>query len=97
MVKRRQVSDQIIWTRSGDHRSEGEALIAKNAKENGRLVGNPSVIVRKYPAGTFTVLAADSEWWNDEMKFHDEWTNRGSNASDFFDYLDGAGAPAHDA
>jgi len=95
--KPKDISNQLVWTRAGDHAAEGERLLAKNRSENGHLTGNPSIIVRKFPKGVFTLLAADSGWWQDEMLLHSEWRGPLKNDASFFDYLDNAGTRRDDA
>jgi hypothetical protein len=66
-------SEQSLWVRRGDHRQDGERLITKCIRENGRLVGEPTVLLREYPKGIATVLSAAGDWWWDEMLLHPEW------------------------
>ena len=82
---------RFIWTQRGDHSREGDRLIEKNLRENGRLVGLPSVIVRKYPGGVFTLLSASGIWWRDEMRLHPAWGEPMRDEADYFDLLDGVG------
>ncbi len=96
MGKRKDISRQLIWMHPGDHTSEADQLIVKNIRENGRLIGAPSVIVRQFPKGTFTVLSADREWWEDEMRLHSDWNGPIANDSSFFDYLTEAGNRPND-
>ena len=77
-----------MWIRAGDHRPEAERLIKKNQRENGRLTGDPDVIVRNAPKGLFTVLSADAEWWDEELRLHPDWGTPIKDDGTKFDALD---------
>ncbi len=84
-------SQQLLWARKGDHVEEVELLLQKNEKGNGRLTGSPTVMLREFPAGIFTLLGADPKWWGDEMRHHTEWGNPVDNNGDFLSRLGDAG------
>lgn len=90
--KKQDDSQQLVWVRKGDHVEEVGLLLQKNEKENGRLVGSPTVMLREFPAGIFTVLGADPKWWGEEMRLHTEWSNPVDNNDDFLSFLGDAGA-----
>src|ERR1700687_557203 len=62
-----------LWIRLGDHSIAVHRLIAKNARENGRVTGSPTVRVRPHPSGAFTIFCAEPGWWLVEMHRHPEW------------------------
>lgn len=80
-------SGQLLWVRKGDHVTKAEHLCQKNEKENGRLSGSPTVMLREFPSGTFTVLSADPEWWRDEMRLHIDWDEPLDSSDDFLAYI----------
>lgn len=91
--KKRDDLQRLVWVREGDHNEEVELLLQKSEKENGRLMGSPTVMLREFPAGIFTVLGADPIWWREEMRLHPEWGDPSDSNDDFLSRLGDAGVP----
>ncbi len=89
--KKQDDSQQLVWARKGDHTREADLLLQKNENENGRVVGSPTVILREFPGGIFTVLGADPKWWIEEMRLHPEWGDPSDSSGDFLSFLGDAG------
>jgi hypothetical protein len=60
-----------LWAKKGNHQEWAEAAIRKNAVEHGgRVVGNPTCMVRTFDDGEHTVLGAEGGWWQEFMSVH---------------------------
>lgn len=60
-----------LWARDGDHRKWVETAIAANATEHGgKVVGDPTCVLREFKNGRHTVLGAEGRWWQDFMSVH---------------------------
>jgi hypothetical protein len=60
-----------LWAKQGEHQGWVEAAIRINAKDNGgKVLGNPTCLVRTFKTGLHTVLGAEGKWWHEHMAVH---------------------------
>lgn len=63
---------QPAWWKVGDASAEADRYIATCTKQNGRLVGEPSVVRLPTPPepAFVTFLVAGGQWWKEHMSIH---------------------------
>jgi hypothetical protein len=65
---------RFVWIRVGDHKAEAEQMIQQNARDHrGKVIGDPTVLVRTGKLGAVTVLSASGHWWHEHLAVRTAW------------------------